>query len=886
LINFSDLARRELTSPIPAQTRIIPEALRSKSKNTVRPRAAAHDAATGGASRAAVSRSPAPSENFLALGDDDTAIPPDAAGAAGPNHLMTTLNTQVRIQAKDGSVVSTVSLNAFWASLNKPDLPDCFDPKIIYDPYAGRWIFTTLCNAFKSSASVLMAVTQTDDPTGNWNLFRIDADGTNESFADYPTIGFNKDWIAVSTNMFSNFFDDFNGVNIYVFDKKGLYENTGSNFTLLQDLNFDGFTICPVTTYDNTVDTLYLVEEYNGFEGLMRVSTITGPVGSEVLTLNAAFPSSPDLWSFFGPQAPQLGSTSVIDAGDGRVNNAVYRGGFIWCAHTVYPLTSSGEPSAAIQWWQIATNGTVAQRGRVEDQSGATFYSYPSMGVNSSNDVLIGFSRFSATQFASGNYVFRFGTDPVNTMRGDTVLRAGEAPYFKTNGGQVSRWGDYTSSVVDPVNDRDFWTLQQYAAQPVGGVDRWGTWWGKVVPAETGTFVSLSVIDLAASEQGINTASFQLRRTSPAGVLTVNYSVSGSAINGTDYQLLTGTATFPDGVLTTRVRVTPVDNKTLDGERTLFVSLAPGDGYSVGNPSTARINILDNESFAITSGPAAAPNPAIKGLTVQFSASIDFELKDITSILWDFGDGTEDTTKRLTVAHAFSAEGLYEVSLIVTHKSGALAAATVDVLVSNDTDNDGIADIQDRDDDNDGFPDEIEIAFGTDPLDPESSPSGGTQAPPDQPLKVQRILGKFNFKALFEDSLTLSGEFPIPAGAVQNNNLLITNVGGIVNTFLLDRNGRGTDEFSSFKLITRKQKNVIPKQNAKFQMKLADGDFQTDLSDEGVSGDVTVKNQALKVEIVILYRNTVYRTERDVVFTAKALNSGMLKEAKPPKTRK
>ncbi|HYG75774.1 MAG TPA: PKD domain-containing protein [Planctomycetota bacterium] len=875
IVNFAELARTQQTTQ-PAH-RNIPLALRSKAKNTppperqfVRPREAQPRAAVS-------SRSPLPTDSFPALGDDDTAIPPDCGGAVGPNHIMTVLNTQVRIQARDGAEVSTVSLNAFWASLNKPNVPDCFDPKVLYDPYEGRWIFTALANAFSASSAVLIGVSQTVDPTGNWNLFRIDADASDTSFADYPTIGFNKNWIAVSTNMFDNFFEDFSGVNIYVFDKRALYDNTGGKFTLVQDLNLDGFTICPVVTYDAELETLYLIEEYNGFEGLMRVSTITGPVGAEVLTLNVAFPSSPDQWTFFGPLAPQLGSTQLIDSGDGRVNNAVYRGGFLWCAHTVYPFTE-GATAASIQWWQIAANGSVLQRGRVEDPTAATHYGYPSLAVNSSNDIVIGYSRFSAAQFASGNYVFRFGSDPLNTMRGDTVLKAGEAPYFKTKSGQLNRWGDYTSTVVDPVNDRDFWTLQQYAATPVNGVDRWGTWWGRIIPAETGTFVSLTALDARASEPGVNTASFQFRRTSPQGALAVNYSLGGTAVNGTDYELLTGVAVFNEGELTTRVIVKPLNNDALQGDRTIIVSIAPGDGYSAGSPSTTLITIEDDEGFSITSGPTATPNPAIKGLTVQFSAAID--TPDIAFVLWDFGDGTEDTNNRLNVAHAFPAEGEYTVTVIAFHARGPIAVASVDVIVSEDTDNDGNPDVVDTDDDNDGFPDDLEDAFGSDPLDAESTPTGGAQAQPPLPLTISRFSGRFSFKDFFVDSVQLSGEFPINAGTVKPGELLIASVGGIVSSFTLDSKGRGFDGFGSIRLLRRVQKNVIPKQNARFFLKLTDGDYQTDLADEGVAGDKTVVKKPLTIEVTFLYQNTIYQARRAVLYSARANISGTLKEAK------
>src|SRR5204862_7976584 len=49
------------------------------------------------------------------------------------------------------------------------------------------------------------------------------------------------------------------------------------------------------------------------------------------------------------------------------------------------------------------------------------------------------------------------------------------APYTKDFGIET-RWGDYSATMVDPINDLSFWTLQEYAATP-GTESQWGTWW-------------------------------------------------------------------------------------------------------------------------------------------------------------------------------------------------------------------------------------------------------------------------------------------------------------------------------------------------------------------------------------------------------------------------
>src|SRR5712691_10061900 len=65
--------------------------------------------------------------NFPGIGDNNTTIPPDMGGAVGPNHVMTALNSQVRIQNKTGGTISTVTLNGFFSPL--VGAAAVFDPK-------------------------------------------------------------------------------------------------------------------------------------------------------------------------------------------------------------------------------------------------------------------------------------------------------------------------------------------------------------------------------------------------------------------------------------------------------------------------------------------------------------------------------------------------------------------------------------------------------------------------------------------------------------------------------------------------------------------------------------------------------------------------------------
>lgn len=460
--------------PVPSNLPVPPGPLRPSTSQAAPPLALA-------------AASPAAVANFEALGDNDTAIPPDTQGAAGPNHLMVTLNTQVRIQDKSGTVLSTVTLDSFWTSTGGTGI---FDPRVLYDPFANRWIFTAATDGENANSSIVLGVSQTSDPTGSWNLYRRPADSSGVNWGDYPQVGFNKDWIVVTVNMFSISAGTFQGAKVFLFRKSPLYAGSQAIVTEFLDNPNNGGAPTPASTYDNSLSTLYLIRDWNGNTGsggVIRISSISGPLGSEVYTPSGPFVQTANTWAQEPPNGndflPQMGIPQLIQADDSRILNVVYRNGSLWATQNAF--LPAGAPSrTAAQWWQFATDGTLQQFGRVDDPSGSVFYAYPSIAVNKQNDVLLGYSTFSANQFASANYSFRSGGDPVNTLRSSTVLKTGQASYYKTFGGPQNRWGDYSNTVIDPVNDLDFWTIQEFAASPKfnNGDDRWDTWWGKVSP--------------------------------------------------------------------------------------------------------------------------------------------------------------------------------------------------------------------------------------------------------------------------------------------------------------------------------------------------------------------------------------------------------------------
>ena len=428
----------------------------------------------------ASTQSPAALASFEALGDNGTVIPPDTDGAVGPHHLMVAVNSQVVIEDRAGATLKAVTIAGFWSSLG---VADAFDPHVLYDPYGQRWIFSAASGENSANAAILIGVSQTSDPTGVWNLYRVVVDPSGANWGDYPTLGFNKNWIVVQANLFAVSGGAFTRSVIWAFSKPDLYAGGAGQYTVLKPGS--GFTQLPATTYDPNLSTMYLLESSSGGSARLRLDTITGAVGAEVLTTGVAFPTGSSGWQSFSPTlnfAPQRGSARLVDTDDDRMQSCVYRNGSLWASHTVY-LPATGTPTrTAAQWWQIATVaggvGQVQQFGRIDDSSGANFYAYPTLAVNRNNDVMVGYTQFGPRLYPSAGYSTRLASDAANTMEAGVTLKAGEAPYFKDFGTGDNRWGDFSSTVVDPIDDTKMWTIQEYAGQN----NRWGTWWGEVTP--------------------------------------------------------------------------------------------------------------------------------------------------------------------------------------------------------------------------------------------------------------------------------------------------------------------------------------------------------------------------------------------------------------------
>ena len=109
--------------------------------------------------------------------------------------------------------------------------------------------------------------------------------------------------------------------------------------------------------------------------------------------------------------------------------------------------------------------------------------------------------------------------------------------------------------------------------------------------------VTIAATDAAAAEQGSDAGTFTVTRTAEdiSTELMVNYNLSGTAQQGSDYIALSGTVTIPAGSDTATILVTPIDDALGEPDETVVVQLISGTSYGITTPGSATLTIMDNE---------------------------------------------------------------------------------------------------------------------------------------------------------------------------------------------------------------------------------------------------------------------------------------------------
>lgn len=437
---------------------------------------------------------------FPAVGNTG-AEPPDPDLAVGPNHIINVVNSDIAFFTKAGAKVFQQSFQNFFRSVS-PEAFD-FDPKVIYDQQAGKFIVLQLGlndASTNGTSSLLIGVSDTPDPTRTWKLFKVDVkqtEGSNNFWLDYPGLGVNKDTVAISGNMFAmQGSSGYNGVQIIAFPKDALYAGTATP----SKFKAAGGTAQFGKAYDGAAPAVYAVQS----------STLTSVTVTAVQRNGNAF--SVTQRDIPVPQWSPIGSAQGVngrsfDSVGPRVFSVAQRGDRLVASHTI----AGPNRRHAARWYDITLNnwptGTqqpiLAQSGTIEAPSGNA-YVFPSISIDRRGGLGLAMCNLSATTTGQILVSGRKLADPPGTMSAPVLLETAPGTTYT---GFSNRWGDYLDTEIDPTDNTTFWTVGMGA----GTNGKWLTLINKFrVSPDPSDYITLNPLSATIQSGTIQSGTFSL----------------------------------------------------------------------------------------------------------------------------------------------------------------------------------------------------------------------------------------------------------------------------------------------------------------------------------------------------------------------------------------
>ena len=111
---------------------------------------------------------------------------------------------------------------------------------------------------------------------------------------------------------------------------------------------------------------------------------------------------------------------------------------------------------------------------------------------------------------------------------------------------------------------------------------------------------AIEATDSEAQEEGTATASFRISHDGNTAIShTVNYQIAtgnGQAVNGEDYEELSGSVTIPEGQNYVDLAIKSKEDLLVEGTETITITIEDVDGnLGTQDNQTATVNILDND---------------------------------------------------------------------------------------------------------------------------------------------------------------------------------------------------------------------------------------------------------------------------------------------------
>jgi len=403
-------------------------------------------------------------ENFNGISNNYGVAPPDTQGDVSLDHYFQMVNNGFKIWDKSGNTVygpaDNITLwNGFpgpWSGTNDGD------PIVLYDEYADRWIasqFSLPYGANNGPYYELVAVSATNDPTGEWYRYAFEFD----KMPDYPKFGVWHDAYYLTINQFES--GSWHGGGVCILDRDAMLDgdpdaemllfDIGSGYGSMMPADADGAILPPEDSPAYLVSlgpgSLRLLEAQVDWENTANSSV-------EIIDVMAvASYSNSDI------SIRQPGTGQKLDALEDRLMYRLqYRNFGEYQVMVTNHSVNVGSGRAGVRWYELRNYGEgwgIYQQGTFAPDDGDSRW-MGSVAMNSYGVILAGYSVSSSTTYPS----IRFSGQSANSS-GTGIFDIPETSIFEGTNSQtgVGRWGDYSMISIDPSDDKTFWYTTEYS---------------------------------------------------------------------------------------------------------------------------------------------------------------------------------------------------------------------------------------------------------------------------------------------------------------------------------------------------------------------------------------------------------------------------------------
>ena len=410
--------------------------------------------------------------------------PPDTTGDVGPNHYVQWVNLRYSIYTLTRGANNEITAfnlvpgfpkngNVVWQGFGgRCETDNDGDPIVQYDQLADRWVLTQFAISARPYTQCV-AVSTSPDPTGTYFRYSF---SYNRDFNDYPKMGVWPDAYYITYNIFRNG-SSFSGNRVCACERaqrlvggaarQACVQTTAGHS--LEPADMEG-TLPPVGPNLLMSLTTSTVQFWRfAVNWAAGTGTLTGPITVGGV---AAFSRA----CGGGACIVQPGTATRLDSLADRLMYRLSYRKFATHESLVINHSVTSGTGVGIRWYELrnAPGQSLATANPVLHQQGTfapsnDFRWMGSAAMDKTGGIAIGYNISSATIVPSIRYAYRGPADPAGTLGNETSVLVGSG----SQTGNLTRWGDYSTISVDPVDGCTMVFTTQF--QPASGSFNWTT---------------------------------------------------------------------------------------------------------------------------------------------------------------------------------------------------------------------------------------------------------------------------------------------------------------------------------------------------------------------------------------------------------------------------